>query len=200
MNNTLKLVIAFIAGVVITALFNNAVYNANTTTVTNEEPSVDEPAVSTSTPVIDGDEVTPDASAAQAPRTTPISISEPSPQTYTPPPPQYPTSALVTFTGSRFIPETVVVIEGGIVTFRNNSQGDPMHIITNSHALHDKYPEKNTQGCTATIFDQCASVGPGGRWTFQFNETGGWRYHDENKPVTSGTVRVLSKEDYDKEF
>lgn len=91
-------------------------------------------------------------------------------------------------------------MKGGVVIFRNDSRDKDMWVASNFHPYHNAYPEISEDSCSGTTFDQCTSVGPGEIWMFAFNKTGTWNYHEENKPVVTAKVRVLTTENYDKEF
>jgi plastocyanin len=106
-----------------------------------------------------------------------------------------PYTATVVYTGTEFVPEEITVIEGGTVTFVNQSN-EKMWIATDNHPTHDRYPIKNETSCSGNTFDQCASIGKGGSWSFTFSRLGTWGYHNHALASDKGKVRVMTKEDY----
>lgn len=89
------------------------------------------------------------------------------------------TSTTVTFTSSGFSPSSVIVAEGGKVTFVNNSSAS-MWPASDPHPTHNGYPG----------FDAEKAIGNGGSWTFTFNKKGSWGYHNHLNPMNKGTVIV----------
>lgn len=210
MTEAIKLSIAFVAGAILMFMVIGFTRPAEAPIINHQtdETSTETTNDATSTPdaaadagVTDTEEPTP--TPAPAPSTPAPSVVAPTPApapVAADPEPSYPTSAVVRFTGTRFDPKEVTIIKGGSITFVNASDDDLMRVATNFHPFHDSYPEKRPVGCSPTTFDQCTSTGPGGTWTFKFNEVGKWNYHEENRPVTTGQIQVLTKEDYDKRF
>lgn len=86
---------------------------------------------------------------------------------------------MVTYTDSGFSPQTITVKKGGTVTFINQSSGG-MWVASNPHPTHTDYP----------AFDEKASVGSGGSWSFTFDQVGSWGYHNHRNPSNLGTVIV----------
>lgn len=99
--------------------------------------------------------------------------------------PQTPTSTstkenlVVNYTDSGFSPKTITIKKGQTVTFVNQSSSD-MWVASNPHPVHTDYPG----------FDEKASVGNGGSWSFTFNKVGQWGYHNHKNPSSGGTVVV----------
>jgi len=85
----------------------------------------------------------------------------------------------VTYTSAGFSPKTAIIGRGGTVTFVNKS-GDRMWIASDPHPTHNGYP----------AFDQRASVGRDGTWSFTFDTVGAWPYHNHSVPTLGGTIVV----------
>lgn len=106
-----------------------------------------------------------------------------------------PDTAVITYDGTKFIPETVTIIEGSTVTFRNESD-QKMWIGSNNHPTHTLYPVKSDSDCLGSSFDECAAVLKGGEWSFTFSEVGTWNYHNHAKARDGGTVIVQTETEY----
>lgn len=87
--------------------------------------------------------------------------------------------ARVAYTSSGFSPKTITIKKGGAVTFTNQSSGE-MWVASNPHPIHTDYPG----------FDEKASVVNGESWSFTFDRTGSWGYHNHKNPSSMGTVVV----------
>ncbi|MEM9336394.1 MAG: hypothetical protein AAGA35_00880 [Patescibacteria group bacterium] len=194
MNEHIKLALAFGAGVVLTLVFLSLTKSAEAPSeVDIIEVTQTEEADSATTSNEDAAETTQQSPTALSPTPAPVAAPPVVQETY-------PTSALVRFTGRQFEPETVLIVEGGRVTFQNTSDDDLMHIISGPIPRYDAYPGNGRPGCAPTLFDQCNSVAPGGTWSFTFDELGGWTYYNKEDQVFSGRVRVLTREQFDNEF
>ena len=90
-----------------------------------------------------------------------------------------PSVFVVTYTSSCFTPSSITIQNGDIVTFKNNSNKN-MWPASDPHPSHSAYPE----------FDPGQDIAPGSTWSFTFNKSGSWGYHDHNKPSCHGTVTV----------
>lgn len=88
-------------------------------------------------------------------------------------------TAEVTYTDDGFSPETTTVEAGTTVTWVNESDGQ-MWVASSVHPTHNELPE----------FDQRNGVETGGEFSFQFDETGEWGYHNHLNPSDKGTVVV----------
>lgn len=85
----------------------------------------------------------------------------------------------VTYTDDGFSPDTVTVKEGATVLWTNGSEGQ-MWIASNVHPTHNELPG----------FDQKNGVESGGEFSYQFEQTGEWGYHNHLNPSHQGTVVV----------
>jgi plastocyanin len=102
-----------------------------------------------------------------------------------------PMTATVSYNGSSFSPSTVTIAEGGTVTF--TSTAGNIWVASNPHPAHTGYDGSTLQqhcapGYTgAAPFDQCSA---GTSFTFTFNKTGTWGYHNHLNHGATGTVIV----------
>jgi len=107
-----------------------------------------------------------------------------------------PKSATVTYTDQGFSPSEVTVAKGGRVTFINQSSRK-MWVGSNVHPLHTGYDGTPTQqhcaaGATPS-FDECAAVPAGGTYSFVFEKTGSWGYHNHALSSDGGVVIVTAQ-------
>ena len=103
-----------------------------------------------------------------------------------------PMTATVTYSGTSFTPATVTIAQGGTVTFVDAS-GRGFWIASNPHPVHTGYDGTTravhcAAGYTgAAPFDQCVA---GTSYSFTFNKTGTWPYHNHLGAQVGGTVVV----------
>lgn len=106
-----------------------------------------------------------------------------------------PMSVTVTYTDTGFSPTSVTVSKGGTVTWVNQS-GHAMWVASGIHPTHTVYDgtalsEHCAAGYTGpSPFDQCK---PGDSYTFTFNESGTWQYHNHSGAEDQGTVIVAGQ-------
>lgn len=93
----------------------------------------------------------------------------------------------VTYTNSGYLPGTLTVKKGETVTFKNQSQKS-MWTASAVHPAHRVYP--TTGGCLGSTFDACSGIQPGASWSFKFDISGTWKYHNHLNPGDTGTVVV----------
>lgn len=100
-------------------------------------------------------------------------------------------SATVTYASGGFSPASVTIKKGGSVTFVNTS-GQRMWVASNPHPTHEGYSgTTKNQHCPDTAgvaFDQCSV---GASYTFTFQKTGTWAYHNHAIDEDSGVVTVV---------
>ena len=102
-----------------------------------------------------------------------------------------PMSATVNYNGDAFSPSTVTIAKGGTVTFVSTAHD--MWVASNPHPTHTGYDGTSRDvHCAAGYagaapFDQCKV---GSSFTFTFNKTGTWGYHNHMNPGLTGTVIV----------
>lgn len=94
----------------------------------------------------------------------------------------------VTYTGSGFQPSTITIEKGETVTWVSNA--GRFWIASDSHPSHAAYDGTiRSQHCSSgsNPFDQCSS---GTQYSFTFEKTGTWNYHNHLTPREGGTVIV----------
>jgi plastocyanin len=100
---------------------------------------------------------------------------------------------VVTYGDSGYSPATLKVKKGSVVTWQNNSSSG-MWTASALHPTHKVYPGTDTTACgTQTLvamFDACANTPSGKSWSFTFNNTGTWKYHNHSRSAHTGTIIV----------
>jgi len=86
---------------------------------------------------------------------------------------------IVTYTDSGFSPSIVTIKRGESIKFVNESS-EFMWVASNPHPTHTIYPG----------FDEGKAVGKGGSYTFTFNKTGDWGYHNHVRNIRTGRIVV----------
>ena len=94
---------------------------------------------------------------------------------------------VVTYTDSGYVPDPLIIKKGMTVTFQNQA-ANPMWTASDQHPSHRLYPTSG--GCLGSTFDSCAGTPPGESWTFAFDKTGSWNYHNHLYPINGGTIVV----------
>jgi plastocyanin len=97
-------------------------------------------------------------------------------------------SATIVMTRDGFSPSEVTIQKGQAILFVNGAPKDcPLSEATcnfwpasDLHPTHELYPE----------FDPRQPVGPGETWTFVFERTGAWRFHDHFHSNKRGIITV----------
>lgn len=105
-----------------------------------------------------------------------------------------PSSVVITYRDGRFWPDEALVVEGGMVHFMNQSD-EPMWVASDNHPKHDRYLEKSNAKCGTSDFDQCGTIESGQSWSFAFNRSGTWGYHNHVNAKHTGTVVVVDKDE-----
>ena len=104
-----------------------------------------------------------------------------------------PTSATVTYRDDGFSPATVTIAKGDTVTFANQSGGQ-MWVASGPHPAHTNYSdttrEQHCPDTADTSFDQCTAVAAGQSYSFTFQKTGTWKYHNHVGAGDFGTIVV----------
>lgn len=85
----------------------------------------------------------------------------------------------IIYTDSGFAPRTLTVKKGTTVTFKNQSSKS-MWVASSVHPTHQDLPG----------FDQLQGVGEGGTYTYTFDKTGSWKFHNHLAPSDTGVVVV----------
>lgn len=99
----------------------------------------------------------------------------------------------VEMTTSGFVPETLSVKKGDIVTFANKDTNKHWPASAN-HPSHTVYPGSSVSKCGTSeadsIFDACKGLEEGESYSFIFNEVGSWGYHDHLRSGIRGSIVV----------
>lgn len=94
---------------------------------------------------------------------------------------------VVTYANSGFSPSILTIKKGETVIFKNQSSNS-MWTASAVHPTHREYP--TTGGCLGSTFDACSGIQPGNSWSFRFNISGTWKYHNHLSPSDTGTIVV----------
>lgn len=94
---------------------------------------------------------------------------------------------VVTYADAGYSPATLQIKAGDTVMFKNESS-QSMWTASAIHPTHTLYP--TTGGCLGSTFDACTGVQPGNNWSFRFDITGTWKYHNHLSPGDIGTIVV----------
>lgn len=94
---------------------------------------------------------------------------------------------------SGFSPDALSIQKGATVTFENKSSSNfwpasamhPTHTVYSGTSLNEHCPDTEN-----ISFDSCGSLPPGSSWTFKFNKTGTWGYHDHLRASFTGKIIV----------
>lgn len=145
-------------------------------------------------PLASPEEVSPPESNQPSPGTLDEELVVPDTSSETPPVTENPpTSHTVTYTNSGYSPSVITVNTGDIVTFVNNSSSQ-MWTASAIHPTHRVYPDTDIMQCgiipSGTMFDACNGTNSGGSWSFTFQNSGTWKYHNHLNPGHTGTVVV----------
>ncbi len=101
---------------------------------------------------------------------------------------------MIVYNDSGFKPNFVTVEKGGKIMFKNESL-KPMWVAAGKHPTHTDYPGTDIEKCgteeEAVLFDMCKSVSQGSEWSFAFDETGEWRFHNHLNASHFGIVKVV---------
>lgn len=95
----------------------------------------------------------------------------------------------VTYSSSGFSPSQVTIQRCDTVTWE--SQGADMWVASNQHPTHTLYDGTGlNQHCPGNSFDQCST---GSTYSFTFEKTGTWSYHNHVLAGHGGTVVVQAR-------
>lgn len=100
----------------------------------------------------------------------------------------------ITYTNEGFAPNTIKVPLGGTVVWINDGDRS-MWVASDIHPTHTIYPDSGIAKCgteeAVNIFDACEERRNGESYSFAFEETGEWNYHNHLRPKDAGTIVVL---------
>lgn len=92
---------------------------------------------------------------------------------------------LVRYDGLSFQPQNIKVRVGTKVFFVNESkQQRPMYIASDEHPTHENYPGFDAAAVNRKFPAMSES------FSFVFDRTGTWGYHDHNYPSARGTIII----------
>jgi len=104
-----------------------------------------------------------------------------------------PKTVAVTYSANGFTPATFEINKGDTVTFANQSGGQ-MWVASGPHPAHTNYSdttrEQHCPDTADTSFDQCTAVAAGQSYSFTFQKTGTWKYHNHVGAGDFGTIVV----------
>ena len=95
------------------------------------------------------------------------------------PAPAAATQVEITSTESGFAPKDITIKKGGTVTFVNKGSRS-IWPASDPHPTHTDY----------SAFDSKKGIEPGMTWSFTFQQTGEWAYHDHLSSFRRGTITV----------
>ncbi len=102
-------------------------------------------------------------------------------------------AATVTLTDQGFAPKSVTIKKGQTVTWVNESAQD-MWVASNVHPIHSAYNgttmQQHCPDAANSSFDACHGFSKGSTYSFTFDKTGTWGYHNHLDPSQTGTVVV----------
>ncbi len=85
----------------------------------------------------------------------------------------------VIYDGNSYTPNTVNILAGDVVIFKNES-AESFWPASNNHPTHTIYPE----------FDPKRPIPAGGSFKFKFERVGSWGFHDHLNPSVGGVINV----------
>ena len=104
------------------------------------------------------------------------------------------TEYTIRYNGSGFSPSSITIAKGDIVTFVNESNKN-MWVASAIHPSHKVYDgttlnEHCSGGASNPAFDQC---GMGNSYSFIFDKTGNWKYHNHVRAGDIGAIVVVDE-------
>lgn len=129
---------------------------------------------------------------AGPPASQPPANNAPPPPAPQPPAPEE-TEHVVTYNDSSFSPATLKIKKGETVVFKNQG-AKSMWPASAMHPSHRAYAgtslEEHCPDTTNTSFDACKGYLPASSWSFMFDKTGSWKYHNHLNPTVFGSITV----------
>lgn len=105
-------------------------------------------------------------------------------------------ASVVTYTNNGFNPSVIEVRTGETVTWVNESSGN-MWVASIIHPTHKAYDGtslgEHCNNAGVISFDACELVPSGAEWSFSFDQSGEWGYHDHVNAFRTGKVVVVSE-------
>jgi plastocyanin len=88
-------------------------------------------------------------------------------------------ATVITLTEDGYVPRELTIAKGTVVAFVTEN-GKLFWPASNLHPSHSIYPE----------FDPKLPVQPDEVWSFMFEQSGEWKYHDHLAPYYTGVITV----------
>ena len=99
--------------------------------------------------------------------------------------------SVITVSKDGYSPPELTISLGTTVIWKNNDTR--LHWpASNFHPTHTLYPETGEDDCLGSSFDACRGLTQGETYTFTFEYSGSWAYHDHLFPSVGGVVYVES--------
>jgi plastocyanin len=99
----------------------------------------------------------------------------------------------VVLSDSGFAPSDLTIKVGDKVNFKNESSTG-MWVASAMHPTHTNYSgttlQQHCPDSKNEAFDECGSAPKGSSWSFTFNKTGSWGYHNHVKASEFGKITV----------
>jgi len=97
----------------------------------------------------------------------------------------------VVYSDDGFVPTSITVRPGTVVTFIDQSAAHEMWVASDEHPTHTQYDGTNKDehcpNTAGTTLDQCAE---GSTYSFTFSKPGVWSYHNHREDEHHGSVTV----------
>lgn len=90
-----------------------------------------------------------------------------------------PNNRTVIILADKFTPQELTIKKGETVTFINRDSDDRWP-ASDDHPSHQRYSQ----------FDPKHALAPGEKWSFTFDRSGTWEYHDHIYPSLTGKIKV----------
>lgn len=100
---------------------------------------------------------------------------------------------IITYTDTGYSPNTITIKNGETIIFKNQSSRSmwPASAMHPTHRLYsDTSLDEHCPDTTNSAFDACTGILFGAQWSFKFNKTNSWKYHDHLSPNNFGTIIV----------
>lgn len=99
----------------------------------------------------------------------------------------------IRYTDEGYAPKSITIKRGTEVIFKNESPRDTWPASA-MHPTHQVYPETDINKCgkvrESSMLDACRGLKPGESWSFEFDYTGTWGYHDHLNSRHFGSITV----------
>lgn len=100
---------------------------------------------------------------------------------------------IIEVTSNGFVPDSLIIKKGEKITWINK-MAESSWPASNIHPSHTVYPGSDVKKCKTSekesIFDACKGLKENENYSFIFEETGKWDYHDHLNSDVTGIVIV----------